>query len=185
MFYQSRRIKVSLLLIINRKSKIIPPYSILELLWWFLTHLNTALAFSQPSRVFTHLCNVTWIHSFRVLCVEFWLTLRQSFQFNNWDLWKCEKWIISPKLSWHCVLLKPCIVKETLTHPWTNEEKWPLYMGGIGAADIFPCQANMSVSLAHTAIRISHLFPSRPITALNTGRVSLTNTGLSVLLLSQ
>jgi len=51
-------------------------------------------------------------------------------------------------------------------------------MGGIGAADIFPRQANMSVSLAHTAIRIFHLFPSRPITALNTGRVSLTNTGL-------
>ena len=47
-------------------------------------------------------------------------------------------------------------------------------MGGIGAADIFPRQANMSVSLAHTAIRIFHLFPSRPITALNTGRVSLT-----------
>ena len=51
-------------------------------------------------------------------------------------------------------------------------------MGGLGAADIFPRQANMSVSLAHTAIRIFHLFPSRPITALNTGRVSLTNTGL-------
>ena len=51
-------------------------------------------------------------------------------------------------------------------------------MGGIGAADIFPRQANMSVSLAHTAIRIFHLFPLRPITALNTGRVSLTNTGL-------
>ena len=51
-------------------------------------------------------------------------------------------------------------------------------MGGIGAADIFPRQANMSVSLAHTAIRIFHLFPSRPITALSTGRVSLTNTGL-------
>jgi len=47
-------------------------------------------------------------------------------------------------------------------------------MGGRGAADIFPRQANMSVSLAHTAIRIFHLFPSRPITALNTGRVSLT-----------
>jgi len=51
-------------------------------------------------------------------------------------------------------------------------------MGGMGAADIFPRQANMSVSLAQTAIRIFHLFPSRPITALNTGRVSLTNTGL-------
>ena len=51
-------------------------------------------------------------------------------------------------------------------------------MGGMGAADIFPRQANMSVSLAHTAIRIFHLFPSRPITALNTRRVSLTNTGL-------
>ena len=51
-------------------------------------------------------------------------------------------------------------------------------MGGIGAAAIFPRQANMSVSLAHTAIRIFHLFPSRPITALNSGRVSLTNTGL-------
>jgi len=51
-------------------------------------------------------------------------------------------------------------------------------MGGIGAADIFPRQANMSVSLAHTATRIFHLFLSRPITALNTGRVSLTNTGL-------
>jgi len=51
-------------------------------------------------------------------------------------------------------------------------------MGGIGAADIFPRQANMSVSLARTAIRIFHLLPSRPITALNTGRVSLTNTGL-------
>ena len=51
-------------------------------------------------------------------------------------------------------------------------------MGGMGAADIFPRQANMSVSLAHTAIRIFHLFPSRPIAALNTGRVSLTNTGL-------
>ena len=51
-------------------------------------------------------------------------------------------------------------------------------MGGIGAADIFPRQANMSVPLAHTAIRIFHLFPSRPITALNTGRVSWTNTGL-------
>jgi len=51
-------------------------------------------------------------------------------------------------------------------------------MGGIGAADIFPRQANMSVSLAHTAILIFYLFPSLPITALNTGRVSLTNTGL-------
>jgi len=73
---------------------------------------------------------------------------------------------------------RPCIVKDTLMHPHTHEEKWPLYMGGIGAADIFPRQANMSVSLAHTAIRISHLFSSRPITALNSGRVSLTNTGL-------
>jgi len=45
-------------------------------------------------------------------------------------------------------------------------------MGGIGAADIFTRQANMFVSLAHTAIRILYLFPSRPITALNTGRVS-------------
>jgi len=53
-------------------------------------------------------------------------------------------------------------------------------MGGIRAADIFPRQANMSVSLAHTAIRIFYLFPSRPITALNTGRVSLTNTGLGL-----
>ena len=48
-------------------------------------------------------------------------------------------------------------------------------MGGIGAADIFPRQANMSVSFARTAIRIFHLFSSRLITALNTGRVSLTN----------
>jgi len=53
-------------------------------------------------------------------------------------------------------------------------------MGGVGAADIFPRQANMSLSLslAHTAIRIFYLFPSPPITALNTGGVSLTNTGL-------
>jgi len=50
-------------------------------------------------------------------------------------------------------------------------------MGGIGAADIFPRQANIFVSLARMAIRIFDLFPSRPITALNTGRVSLTNTG--------
>jgi len=53
-------------------------------------------------------------------------------------------------------------------------------MGGIGAADIFPRQANMSVSLAHTAVRIYHLFPSRPITALNTGRVSLTIQGFNL-----
>ena len=51
-------------------------------------------------------------------------------------------------------------------------------MDGIGVADIFPRQANMSVSLAQTSIHIFSLFPSRPITALNTGRVSLTNTGL-------
>jgi len=44
-------------------------------------------------------------------------------------------------------------------------------MGDIGAADIFPRPVNVSVSLAHTAIRISHLFPSRPITPLNIGRV--------------
>jgi len=51
-------------------------------------------------------------------------------------------------------------------------------MGGIGAADIFPRQANMSVPLAHTAIFIFSLFPLQPITALNTDRVSLLNTGL-------
>ena len=51
-------------------------------------------------------------------------------------------------------------------------------MGSVGEADIFPRQAILSVSLAYTEIRIFHLFPSRPITALNTGRVSLTNTGL-------
>jgi len=45
-------------------------------------------------------------------------------------------------------------------------------MGGIGAAAIFTRQASASVSLAPTAIRIFYLFPSRPITALNTGRGS-------------
>jgi len=45
-------------------------------------------------------------------------------------------------------------------------------MGGIRAAAIFTRQASMSVSLAHLAIRIFYLFSSRPITALNTGRVS-------------
>jgi len=89
--------------------------------------------------------------------------------------------LFSVTFDGHCdVKPKPCIVKETLMHPWTHEEKWPLYVGGIGAADIFPRQANMSVSLAHTVIPIFHLFSSRPITTLNTGRVSLTNTGLYV-----
>jgi len=55
-------------------------------------------------------------------------------------------------------------------------------MGDVGVADIFPRQANMSVSHAQHSdsylIRIFNFFPSRPITALNTGRVSLANTGL-------
>jgi len=38
--------------------------------------------------------------------------------------------------------------------------KWPPYTGGIGAAAIFSMQASMPVSLAHTASRISCLFPS-------------------------
>jgi len=38
--------------------------------------------------------------------------------------------------------------------------KWPLYTGGIGAAAIFSVQASASVSLAHTASRMSSLFLS-------------------------
>jgi len=48
----------------------------------------------------------------------------------------------------------------------------PLNTGGIGTAAIF--YASISVSLAHTAIRIFYLFLSPPIRALNTIRVSLT-----------
>jgi len=54
------------------------------------------------------------------------------------------------------------------------EKKWPLYMGGIGTVAIFFFA--ISVSLAHTAIRILYLFLSPPIRALNTIRVSLTGT---------
>jgi len=45
-------------------------------------------------------------------------------------------------------------------------------------ADTFPRQTNISVSLAQTEIPIFDLPPSRPITELNTDRVSLNNTGL-------
>jgi len=46
--------------------------------------------------------------------------------------------------------------------------------GGIGTAANFSMQANISVSLAHTAISIFYLFLTPPIRALNTIRVSLT-----------
>jgi len=45
--------------------------------------------------------------------------------------------------------------------------------GDIGTAAIFSMQTSISISLAHTAIRIFYLFLSLPIRALNTIRVSL------------
>ena len=76
-----------------------------------------------------------------------------------------------------CSLSQRCVPKvPNENHPVL--EKRRKRMTKNGRSDIFLRQANMSVSLAHIAIYFFHLFPLRPITALNTGRVSLSNTGL-------